>query len=174
MLDRRRLRSSRSSSDTLARSLGYFSLALGAAEALAPSAMARMTGLEGRDQLIRAYGVRELATGLAILASHDATPWIWGRVAGDALDLATLASGATDEDDSRRQPALASMVAVGCVTALDAYCAISLSAEKGTRRTATHDYRSRSGFPQGREAARGDGVRLGAVAPVNHRLEAEA
>jgi hypothetical protein len=174
MLDRRGLRSSRSSSDRLARSLGFFSLALGAAEALAPRAVARTTGLAGREQLLRAYGVRELATGVAILASHDATPWIWGRAAGDALDLVTLASGATDEDASRRRPALASMIAVGCVAALDAYCAIALSAEKGTRRTATHDFRSRSGFPQGLEAARGDGLRLGAVAPVNHRLEAEA
>jgi hypothetical protein len=39
--------------------------------------------------------------------------------------------------------------------AVDLYCAISLSREKGGRRRARADYRDRSGFPQGLQAARG-------------------
>ena len=48
--------------------------------------LCRAIGLEGREALIRAYGAREIATGLAILSTHHATAWVWGRVGGDALD----------------------------------------------------------------------------------------
>src|SRR5215218_81610 len=77
-----------------AQGLGVFSIALGLAELLAPRALARMTGMQGRETLLRAYGLRELATGVGLLASPDPRPWLWGRVAGDALDLSTLALGA--------------------------------------------------------------------------------
>ncbi len=75
----------------LARGLGWFSLGLGLAEVLAPAALCRATGLRGRETLVRVYGLRELAAGAAILASHDPTPWIWSRVAGDALEPGALA-----------------------------------------------------------------------------------
>ena len=75
-----------STHDRLAKSLGYLSLALGAAELIAPRALCRATGLSGMEPLVRAYGARELATGVAILASHDPAPWIWGRVAGDMVE----------------------------------------------------------------------------------------
>lgn len=48
--------------------------------------------MHGQERLIRAYGVREIAKGVGILTSPNPTPWLWGRVAGDALDLATLAA----------------------------------------------------------------------------------
>ena len=82
-----------SATDTLARGLGLFSIALGLAEFVAPRAIADALGMPGSKSLIRAYGAREIATGVAILASDDPTPWIWGRVAGDVLDIATLATG---------------------------------------------------------------------------------
>jgi hypothetical protein len=41
------------------------------------------------------------------------------------------------------------------ITATDIFCAGGLSAEKGGPNTAVADYRDRSGFPKGREAARG-------------------
>ena len=69
--------------DETARGLGYFSIALGIAELTMPQAIRRAAGIEAPDALVRGYGVREMATGVAILMSHDATPWIWGRVAGD-------------------------------------------------------------------------------------------
>ena len=144
---------SQSSHDRLAKALGWFSLALGAAELLAPDVICRASGLEDRRALIRGYGGREIATGIAILASHDATPWIWGRVLGDAVDIATAATALRDPDRSGKAGiALATLAAVA---ALDVYVAAGLSAEKGGRKTATADYRDRSGFPQGVEAARG-------------------
>src|SRR5919112_5715207 len=98
-----RNRSSRrdSSADALARGLGWFSIGLGLAEVIAPGALARALGMRGHEGLIRAYGVREIATGIGVLASEDPTPWIWGRVAGDALDLATLATAV--ERKNRKQ-----------------------------------------------------------------------
>ena len=62
-------RGAHSDSERLARGLGYVSIALGLAELLAPRAVGRSIGLEGRETLVRACGAREIATGVAILAS---------------------------------------------------------------------------------------------------------
>jgi hypothetical protein len=40
----------------------------------------------------------EIATGLGILMFPDPTPWIWGRVCGDALDTGTLAAHLNDHN----------------------------------------------------------------------------
>ncbi|MCV5663573.1 hypothetical protein OFN50_31615, partial [Escherichia coli] len=52
--------------EQLAQALGWFSIALGAAELLAPHRMARPLGLAGQERLVAAYGVREIATGVGI------------------------------------------------------------------------------------------------------------
>ena len=75
----------------LARGLGWFSIALGTLELVAPRSLDRSLGAPGHRRLTRAYGLRELAAGVGILTSDDPTPWVWSRVAGDALDLATMA-----------------------------------------------------------------------------------
>ena len=75
------------STHALAQGLGLFSLALGAAELFGARPLSRWLGLEGHETLIQAYGVREIATGIGILTQADPTPWMWGRVGGDALDL---------------------------------------------------------------------------------------
>ena len=69
---------------------GWFSIGLGLAECLMPRTMARAVGLEGKENLLRAFGMREIATGVGLLMSRDPEPWVWGRVAGDALDLGAL------------------------------------------------------------------------------------
>ena len=145
---------SRSLYDEMASGLGYFSIALGLAELAAPRAIRRAAGIDAPDALVRGYGVREIANGIAILMTHDATPWIWGRVAGDALDIATVALEPPDwRGGDRKKPwALGALLAV---TAIDLYCATCLSREKGGRRRARTDYSNRSGFPQGSLAARG-------------------
>jgi hypothetical protein len=145
---------SRSLHDRIASGLGYFSIALGLAELLAPRAVSRAAGLEGHETVVQAYGAREIATGIAILTSHDATPWIWGRVAGDAADIATVVAG-SQEDSPHRTYTPWALLALAGVTALDVICAIGLTTEKGRPSTATADYRYRSGFPRGPQAARG-------------------
>jgi len=42
--------------------LGWFSIGLGLAEVLAPRSLTRGLGMEGHEQLMQAYGVREIAT----------------------------------------------------------------------------------------------------------------
>jgi hypothetical protein len=138
----------------LAKGLGWFSIGLGLAELLAARPLCRALGMEGRETLIRAYGARELATGVAILMSHDPTPWIWGRVGGDALDIATLATGFEGEN-RQRDNLTAATIAVAGVTALDIYVANGLTGEKRLSAPGAYDYGERSGFPRRPAAMRG-------------------
>jgi hypothetical protein len=109
----------------LARGLGWFSIGLGLTELLAPGLVRRLTGV--RDEgLLQAYGLRELACGIGILASARPTGWMWARVAGDALDLATLGVDSSD-GRSGSSPGMAALAVAG-VTALDVLCASALSA----------------------------------------------
>lgn len=146
---------SRSGHDQLAKGLGWFSIGLGALELLAARSLAEGLALHGREGLVRAYGVREVMTGIAILASPNPAPWIWGRVMGDALDIATLGAAAQAAEGSERAQVGLALAAVAGVTALDILCAQGLEAEKGGPKTATADYGARSGFPKGLAASRG-------------------
>ncbi|HEV7276806.1 MAG TPA: cyclase dehydrase [Devosiaceae bacterium] len=143
-----------SAADAAARGLGWLSLALGAAELLAPREVARATGLEGHEGLLRACGLREVMTGVGILSSHDATPFIWGRVGGDLLDLAILAPAIAEGGEKRRRAGAATAVVAG-ITLLDLVCAKALSDEKRLPQQPIKDYRDRSGLPYGPVGSRG-------------------
>ena len=110
---------------TLANFLGWFSLGLGAAEILAPRTLERWLGVEGRMALVQGYGVREVGTGIGILTERRPAGWVWGRVAGDVLDLGTLATALTP-DNPRKRNVLLAMGAVAGVMALDVLCARQL------------------------------------------------
>jgi hypothetical protein len=138
----------------VAYGLGWFSLALGFTELLFARGIARTLGMRGQEGLIRSYGARELATGIGILAAKNPTPWIWGRVAGDALDIATLAKHATSANPDRGNVAIALGAVVGA-TAMDVIAAQALPAQEAQAQEAARDYSDRSGFPMGVEAARG-------------------
>jgi hypothetical protein len=137
---------------SLARGLGYFSIGLGLAELFAPQVFTRFLGLGDRETLVRSYGLREIGTGLGVLSSTDPSSWIWGRVGGDALDLATLSLG-MDRDNPQRDNVVMAAVAVGGITALDLYCAQELDASR--RVSQAPDYSHRTGFPRGLGASRG-------------------
>jgi hypothetical protein len=113
----------------LAQGLGWFSIALGVAEVAAPQWVAGLAGVEdSRDSrgLISAYGVREIANGLAILAQPDNPFWVQTRIGGDLLDLASLgmAYGGANNEQVKLRAALA---AVAGVTALDVLCSLQLA-----------------------------------------------
>lgn len=116
------------STDTLARTLGWFSIGLGLAELVAPRRLSRFVGLHGQAPVMKAYGLREVMTGLGILASQRPTGWIKGRVAGDALDLATLATGARRGNNRIGGLALA-IGGVAAVTLIDMCCAAQMERE---------------------------------------------
>jgi len=143
-----------SQTDALARGLGVFSIALGLIEVAAARTLTRTLGMEGNEALVRLYGLREIAKGVGILASSDSTPWIWGRVAGDALDIATLVPG-LDEDNPKRGNVGIALAAVAGVTALDVYCGQALSRESPTPLPPIRDYSHRSGFSRPASAMRG-------------------
>jgi hypothetical protein len=138
----------------VAHGLGWFSIALGMAEVAAPRTLTRALGMEGQESLVRAYGLREIATGAAILTAQDPKPWVWGRVAGDALDMATLGAGYRNGNEKSRTLGLA-LAAVAGVTALDVWCAQALGNGTGRRSLPLRDYRDRSGFPRPPSEMRG-------------------
>jgi hypothetical protein len=146
------------SARTMANGLGWFSVGLGLAEVVAPHSLARFLGMEERADLIRLYGVREIVTGAGILSQDDPTPWLWGRVGGDVLDLGTLATGFTPDNPQRGNVGLAMAAVVGAM-ALDVYCAQALQAQAEARRRRVRrrvkDYSTRRGLPRPPEAMRG-------------------
>ena len=118
--------------DKVARGLGWFSIGLGLAELLAPRAVARMCGLTGRHTgLIRLYGLREIASG-ALIFGQGTKPaaGMWARVAGDAMDLATLTAAAALPTTNKHALGIAAANVLG-VTALDVLCAQELSRQTG-------------------------------------------
>lgn len=113
----------------LANGLGWFSIGLGLAEVLAPRSVARLTGLENDDDdytLLRTFGLREIAAGIGILSNQRPTDWMWGRVAGDVMDLAYLGSAMSSENANKMRIATAAAAVLG-VTALDVLCGQELS-----------------------------------------------
>lgn len=110
------------------RGLGWLSIALGLAEVLAPDWLGERLGVAPEHRpIIRAMGMREIATGLGILAMDDPAPALWARVAGDAADLALLATAARRTSRPRSLAAAVAMVAG--VTAVDVVFAQRLRRE---------------------------------------------
>lgn len=107
----------------LARGLGWFSIALGAAELLAPGSIKRNTGTPGPGALLQAYGLREIATGVALLAAERPVRLVWGRVAGDLLDIATLLP-TLQRDNPHREGGAAALGFVLLATATDLAVAV--------------------------------------------------
>jgi uncharacterized membrane protein len=109
----------------LALGLGWFSIGLGLAELAAPRSVARLIGIpptERTEALLRSFGAREIASGVAILRQPDDARWLWARVAGDALDLGALGAAMADAGADRTRGALAAAAVMGA-TALDVLCA---------------------------------------------------
>ena len=119
--------------ERMARGLGWFSIGIGLAEAAAPGAMAQLIGARDDDStrgVLQAFGVREIASGVAILQSNPDPEWLWARVGGDAMDMAALGRVLNDRDTDRTR-VLMSLAAVAGAAAADVYCATSLSRERG-------------------------------------------
>jgi uncharacterized membrane protein len=104
-----------------ADALGWFSVALGLSELLLPGSLAKLIGVKRNSKLFRFLGVRELSSGIGILARPQPTGWVWSRVAGDAMDLALLGA-ALSSRRSRQSRVMAATAAVAGVTMLDYFC----------------------------------------------------
>src|SRR5262245_22557173 len=89
----RSLPRSASAPTSLARGLGWFSIALGAAELVMPRKLASLIGVDPEGAgptVMRAMGIREIGAGVACLLSPARPIPLWARVAGDLVDLGLL------------------------------------------------------------------------------------
>lgn len=112
------LRSRKEQAVATARGLGWFSIGLGLTELLAPRWLVRQIGVGTRPRLLRVFGIREIATGAALLSQEQPRTAMWGRVGGDAMDLAALAGAY--RSSRRKGRLLATIGMVAGVALLDA------------------------------------------------------
>ena len=113
-----------------AAGLGLLGIGLGITEVAAPAALARLIGAEDSATaraVLRTFGLREIASGIGILARPSSADGVWARVAGDALDLALLGA-VLASSSSRRGRAAASIAAIAGIAALDVLVAKRLGA----------------------------------------------
>jgi hypothetical protein len=119
--------------DPLAQFLGWFSVALGTAQVVAPRQLCRLAGAQAdgtAPTVMRALGVRELTQGAGILARPRPTMWLWSRVAGDVVDLSLLGLTAAKNDGRRGRTAFA-IANVLAVTVPDVLESRRLSRKRG-------------------------------------------
>lgn len=110
-------------------SLGLFSIALGAAELLAPKRIARALESEGHEGLVKGFGAREVLAGATLLAAPAVSTNVWNRVAGDAMDLTALGFAAAAHP--RNAAVWGAALFVMAATALDVFTARGLDRETG-------------------------------------------
>jgi hypothetical protein len=135
---------------TMAKGIGYFSIALGLAEVLMPSQLGELAGISrSHRSFLPALGLREIAHGLGILKSAKPTTAVWTRVGGDVLDLAYLGASFISYDGNKRR-LVGSTLAVLGVAALDAYCASKLSSQNWQNVQGNPNAPTTVGQPSGR------------------------
>lgn len=121
----------------LATGLGLFSIGLGLGELVAPALISKLIGIDDNTRtrtMLRAYGVREIVSGIGILSGPRRPLPLWSRVAGDAIDLGTLGAVASDRCNDRVR-VLGAMASVAGVAVLDLFASIRASrAQKSARR----------------------------------------
>ena len=139
--------------DQVGRALGWFSFALGAVELIAPGAVTRWLGMEGREGLVRAYGAREIGAGVLCLSTNNDLG-AFSRAAGDVLDLATLASAWRDDNPKKANVGAVMAAIIGCAIA-DFAAAQSIRSLHNRKGEPVRDYSDRSGFPKGIGYSRG-------------------
>jgi uncharacterized membrane protein len=131
MASRSEVRSDHSAPDPVGRGLGWFSVALGAAELVFPKTLARWIGADpdgAAPLILRLVGIRELAVGASVLLQPRRPLPLWARVAGDAVDLALVGLAATGRRTSPARLAVTATAIAG-VTALDVISSLRATRE---------------------------------------------
>jgi uncharacterized membrane protein len=111
----------------LSRALGGFSLGLGLAQILAPRTVSRLSGVDdsaAAQLMVPLVGVRELGHAAGLLGTRRPEPWVWTRVAGDAMDLALLGRALIQRQGERRRRVAMATAAVVGITAADVFVAV--------------------------------------------------
>lgn len=135
------------SDEKLVQGLAWFSVGLGLTALIAPRALGSAAGLGRHAGLVRMVGARELASGIGLFSSRNSTPWLWSRVAGDAMDILTLGAAALKPTGGGNLRALVSLALVAGVTAADVSASLRYSSKsqgRHARRLSAEDYVERS------------------------------
>lgn len=138
--------------DRLARALGWLGIGLGAAQLLVPQRFTHALGMAGMEPLVRAYGAREIVSGMLTLSTEKKLG-LWTRVGGDGLDIATLAP-ALDAYNPKRENVKLAIATVLVVSVLDIVALQGIHSRHRRKSESVRHYRDRSGFPSGLESAR--------------------
>jgi uncharacterized membrane protein len=121
------------------------SLGLGVAQLAAPDLVRRISGVHDSATsraVVPLVGVRELVHAAGLLTSRRKGAWAWTRVAGDAMDLASLGMAIAHRGGRRRRLVGVTGVIVG-ITVVDLLTAVqatrvkeigSVPAVRGTRK----------------------------------------
>jgi len=111
----------------MARLLGLVSIGLGTTELVCGRRISRELGIGiGKHEVVDAFGLREIGTGLFALTHPDSSLPVWGRVAGDVMDLALLASALGSNNRRRHNAAWAAIGVLG-ITLIDVAVATMLT-----------------------------------------------
>jgi len=113
----------------VARALGWFSLGLGAVELSSPGRLTRFLNAPEHSTLVRLYGTREVVAGLGLLLQSSPAAraaWVWSRVAGDVLDLATVGKVSPHTPSGRKHTGN-TLALLTAITVVDVLCARALT-----------------------------------------------
>ncbi len=114
----------------LSQMIGMTAVGLGLWGLMFPNAVKRTLGVVSPPGVVRTlFGVRELASGVALASDPTRADVLWARFGADLLDIAALA-GMTRRGNPSRGMAKAGLVFVLGVTALDLFTAVRMSTVK--------------------------------------------
>ena len=115
------------------RGLGWMSLGLGVAQLAAPDTVRRISGVDDSATsraVVPLVGARELIHAAGLLTSRHKGIWAWTRVAGDAMDLTSLAMAIAHRGGRRRRRLLAVTGAIAGITVVDLLTAVQATRAK--------------------------------------------
>lgn len=113
----------------LSLGLGVISLALGAAELFGSKKIAGTLDAQGHEGLVKGFGAREIATGLALLNAPGHAVGMWNRVAGDVMDIVAVSAAA--RNSPKNKAVWGSLAFVVGALVLDAIVAKGLDRQTG-------------------------------------------
>jgi hypothetical protein len=126
-----RVRARPAVSSTISGFVGLNAIALGFMGTFFPRRVADFVGVDAsRGAVVTLFGLRELATGYALVSDPTRTPVLWTRLLFDAFDIAVLKAAADDPFNAKRKNAEGALCAVAAITALDLIAAARLSTVK--------------------------------------------
>jgi hypothetical protein len=102
--------------------MGLFSYALGTAQILRPGGVNRLMGIPDHNPnhaMQRVIGIREIVTGTGVLFGRNTSGWMWGRVAGDVMDISIVAGRL-----GTRQKLIPTLLFLSAVAVIDAKIAL--------------------------------------------------